>query len=78
MLFVGLEQGARPAPPADRPRAEGTAHGPGDRIVLAEQAGILLTIAEKLRPEAGSPPDVRTVEQAAANAPWMIETIVRQ
>ncbi len=43
--------------------------------VLAEDAGALLAIAEKAGPEDVPPPDVATLESAAAKTPWMLETL---
>ncbi len=43
--------------------------------VLAEDAGALLAIAEKPGPEDVPPPDVATLESAAAKTPWMLETL---
>lgn len=55
--------------------AEGTPQDPGERVVLAQDAGALLAIAEKAGPEDVPPPDVTALEAAAAKTPWMLETL---
>jgi hypothetical protein len=55
--------------------AEGTPQDPGDRVVLAEEAGVLLVMAEKAGRGDVPPPDVTTLETASANTTWMLETL---
>jgi hypothetical protein len=55
--------------------AEGTPQDPGDRVILAEEAGALLAIAGKAGPGDIPPPDVTALETAAANTPWMLQTL---
>ncbi|MFJ7049687.1 helix-turn-helix domain-containing protein [Streptomyces sp. NPDC101112] len=55
--------------------AEGTARDPGERVVRAEDLGGLALLAESVLPGGDPPPDVRELEKAAADAPWMLATL---
>ncbi|WP_170297089.1 helix-turn-helix domain-containing protein [Agromyces salentinus] len=55
--------------------SEGTRADPGDRIVLADDAGALLWLVEHLSPGAELPDDVTSVTTHAASAPWLLETL---
>ncbi|MCQ9134164.1 helix-turn-helix domain-containing protein [Streptomyces hilarionis] len=55
--------------------AEGTAQDPGPRIVHADGLGGLALLADLVVPGAEPPPDVRAVEAAAADAPWLLATL---
>ncbi|MFF3846898.1 helix-turn-helix domain-containing protein [Streptomyces sp. NPDC002328] len=55
--------------------AEGTPQDPGPRVVHADELGGLALLADLVAPGAEPPPDVRAVEAAAADAPWMLATL---
>ncbi|MGW0846216.1 helix-turn-helix domain-containing protein [Streptomyces sp. NPDC002787] len=55
--------------------AEGTARDPGERVVYADDLGGIALLAELIAPGAEPPPDVRDVERAAADSPWMLATL---
>ena len=55
--------------------ADGTAQDPGPRIVHADELGGVALLAELVAPGAEPPPDVRDVEAAAVNAPWLLATL---
>ncbi|WP_328835954.1 helix-turn-helix domain-containing protein [Streptomyces europaeiscabiei] len=55
--------------------AEGTAQDPGERVVHAEDLGGIALLAELIAPGAEPPPDVRDLERAAADSPWMLATL---
>ncbi|MDX3618271.1 helix-turn-helix domain-containing protein [Streptomyces europaeiscabiei] len=55
--------------------AEGTAQDPGERVVHADDLGGIALLAELIAPGAEPPPDVRDLERAAADAPWMLATL---
>jgi hypothetical protein len=55
--------------------AAGTPQDPGDRVVLADEAGALLILADKASPRDVPPADIALIESAAASAPWMFETL---
>ncbi len=55
--------------------AEGTARDPGERVAHADALGGIALLAELIRPGAEPPPDVRDVERAAADSPWMLVTL---
>ncbi|MEU6553866.1 helix-turn-helix domain-containing protein [Streptomyces sp. NPDC046915] len=52
-----------------------SAREPGRRVVWAEELGDVALLAELVGPGAEPPPDVRAVEAAAADAPWMLRTL---
>ncbi|MER6784857.1 helix-turn-helix domain-containing protein [Streptomyces sp. NPDC000658] len=55
--------------------AEGTAQDPGPRVVHADGLGGLALLADLVAAGAEPPPDVRAVEAAAADAPWLLATL---
>ncbi|MDX2809012.1 helix-turn-helix domain-containing protein, partial [Streptomyces scabiei] len=55
--------------------AEGTAQDPGERVVHADDLGGIALLAGLIAPGAEPPPDVRDLERAAADAPWMLATL---
>lgn len=55
--------------------AEGTARDPGERVVRADDLGGTALLAELIGPGAEPPPDVRDLERAAADSPWMLATL---
>ncbi|MFD5254354.1 MULTISPECIES: helix-turn-helix domain-containing protein [Streptomyces] len=55
--------------------AEGTAHDPGPRVVYADELGGLALLADLVVPGGEPPADVRAVEAAATDAPWMLATL---
>ncbi|WP_216589321.1 helix-turn-helix domain-containing protein [Streptomyces brasiliscabiei] len=55
--------------------AEGGARDPGERVVYADDLGGLALLAELIAPGAEPPPDVRDLERAAADSPWMLATL---
>ncbi|MFE9450852.1 MFS transporter [Streptomyces sp. NPDC006739] len=55
--------------------AEGTERDPGRRVVYADELGGLAFLADLAVPGAEPPADVRAVEAAAADAPWMLRTL---
>ncbi|GGR84437.1 hypothetical protein GCM10010269_24530 [Streptomyces humidus] len=55
--------------------AEGTAQDPGPRVVEADELGGVALLAGLVVPGAEPPPDVRAVEAAAAEAPWLLATL---
>ncbi|MGW1674313.1 helix-turn-helix domain-containing protein [Streptomyces sp. NPDC002324] len=55
--------------------AEGTAQDPGERVVHADDLGALALLAQLVAPGAEPPPDVRDLERAAADSPWMLATL---
>ncbi|MFF8479954.1 helix-turn-helix domain-containing protein [Streptomyces antibioticus] len=55
--------------------AEGTAHDPGPRVVHADELGGIALLADLVVPGAQPPPDVRALERAAADAPWLLATL---
>lgn len=55
--------------------AEGTARDPGERVVYADDLGGIALLAELIAPGAEPPPDVRDLERAAADSPWMLATL---
>ncbi|MFE7761070.1 helix-turn-helix domain-containing protein [Streptomyces sp. NPDC057438] len=55
--------------------AEGTAQDPGERVVHADDLGGIALLARLIAPGAEPPPDVRDLERAAADAPWMLATL---
>lgn len=55
--------------------AAGTPEDPGERVVLADEAGTLLAIADAADSRDVPPPDVTALESAAAHTPWMLETL---
>lgn len=52
-----------------------SAREPGQRVVWAEELGGVALLAELVGPGAEPPADVRAVEAAAADAPWMLRTL---
>lgn len=68
----GSWEGARTAL---RFTAEGTARDPGERVVYADDLGGIALLAELISPGAEPPPDVRDLERAAADSPWMLTTL---
>ncbi|MFE6617726.1 helix-turn-helix domain-containing protein [Streptomyces sp. NPDC057740] len=55
--------------------AEGTAQDPGPAVVHADELGDVALLAHLVAPGAEPPPDVRTLESAAAAAPWLLTTL---
>jgi hypothetical protein len=55
--------------------ADGTAHDPGPRVVHADELGGVALLAGLVVPGAEPPPDVRTLEAAAASTPWLLATL---
>ncbi|MFJ5266065.1 helix-turn-helix domain-containing protein [Streptomyces sp. NPDC088387] len=55
--------------------ADGTAHDPGPRVVHADALGDIELLAALVSPGAELPADVRAVESAAADAPWLLATL---
>ncbi|MDQ0957108.1 hypothetical protein QFZ66_000986 [Streptomyces sp. B4I13] len=55
--------------------AEGGALDPGPRVVSAEKLGGIALLAELIAPGAEPPPDVRALDTAAADAPWLLTTL---
>ncbi|MDQ0835134.1 hypothetical protein QF032_006978 [Streptomyces achromogenes] len=55
--------------------AEGGALDPGPRVVSAEDLGGIALLAELIAPGADPPPDVRALDTAAADAPWLLTTL---
>ncbi|GIH66064.1 helix-turn-helix domain-containing protein [Microbispora siamensis] len=55
--------------------AEGTPQDPGPRVVHADELGGLAVLAAAVRPGAPPDPDVRALERAGSEAPWMLATL---
>ncbi|MET7452665.1 helix-turn-helix domain-containing protein, partial [Streptomyces sp. NPDC005574] len=55
--------------------ADGTAQDPGRPVVHADELGDLALLARLAAPGADPPPDVRTLETAAAGTPWLLATL---
>ncbi|MFF0814158.1 helix-turn-helix domain-containing protein [Rhodococcus sp. NPDC003318] len=55
--------------------AEGTSADPGPRIVRADDLGALTILIRAADAEKERIPDVRTLDQAATAAPWMLATL---
>ncbi|RBY84690.1 helix-turn-helix domain-containing protein [Blastococcus sp. TF02A-26] len=55
--------------------AAGTDDDPGPRVVSAESLGALALLVRAADAEPGPQPDVRTLDRAAANAPWVLATL---
>ncbi|KOU56986.1 CdaR family transcriptional regulator [Streptomyces sp. MMG1533] len=55
--------------------ADGTAQDPGPRVVYADELGGVALLADLVAPGAEPPPDVRTLEAAAASTPWLLATL---
>lgn len=55
--------------------SDGTAQDPGRRIVRADELGGIALLADLVAPGAEPPSDVRDLEAAAANAPWLLATL---
>ncbi|WP_109004973.1 helix-turn-helix domain-containing protein [Streptomyces rishiriensis] len=72
---TGLPRSWAAARTALRFTAEGTAQDPGPRVVHADELGGLALLADLVVPGAEPPPDVRAVESAAADAPWLLATL---
>lgn len=53
--------------------AEGTADDPGRRVILAHDAGVLLTLVQNTSHSDPQPSDVAALESAATS--WMLETL---
>ncbi|MGW2959341.1 helix-turn-helix domain-containing protein [Streptomyces sp. NPDC001220] len=54
---------------------DGPARQPGPAVVHAEELGGVALLADLVVPGAEPAPDVRAVEAAAADAPWMLRTL---
>ncbi|GHI03412.1 CdaR family transcriptional regulator [Streptomyces cellostaticus] len=54
---------------------EGDGLDPGQRVVCADELGAIGLLADLVVPGAQPHPDVRAVETAAADAPWMLRTL---
>ncbi|ULR54970.1 helix-turn-helix domain-containing protein [Streptomyces deccanensis] len=72
---LGLPGSWEAARTALRFTAEGTARDPGERVVFADDLGGIALLAELTSPGAEPPPDVRDLERAAADSPWMLATL---
>ena len=55
--------------------AAGTAHDPGAHVVHADELGDLALLEKLFVPGAEPPADVRALETAIADAPWMLVTL---
>ena len=55
--------------------AAGTPQDPGARVVHAEELGDLALLERLVVPGAEPPTDVRALETAVADAPWMLQTL---
>jgi hypothetical protein len=55
--------------------AEGTVQDPGPRVVHADELGGIALLADLVVPGAEPPPDARSLEAAAATAPWLLATL---
>ncbi|MEH0548564.1 helix-turn-helix domain-containing protein [Streptomyces sp. B21-105] len=55
--------------------AEGGPLDPGPWVVSAEELGGVALLAELIAPGAEPPPDVRALDTAAADAPWLLTTL---
>ncbi|MEU1185354.1 helix-turn-helix domain-containing protein [Streptomyces sp. NPDC005820] len=55
--------------------AAGTGQDPGERVVHADDLGSIAALAELVVPGAVPLPDVRALEAATADAPWMLITL---
>ncbi|MDX3802192.1 helix-turn-helix domain-containing protein [Streptomyces sp. AK04-3B] len=55
--------------------AEGGALDPGPRVVYADELGGIALLAELVAPGGEPPPDVRALDRAAADAPWLLATL---
>ncbi|MFC8146853.1 helix-turn-helix domain-containing protein [Streptomyces paradoxus] len=55
--------------------AEGTPQDPGPQVVHAEELGGIALLADLVTPGSEPPPDVRALEAAAANTPWLPATL---
>jgi hypothetical protein len=55
--------------------ADGTAQDPGPRVVHADELGGVALLADLVAPGAEPPPDVWTLEAAAATTPWLLVTL---
>jgi hypothetical protein len=56
--------------------AEGTERDPGPRVVHADQLGGLAVLAAVIEPDTEPIADVRAIERARAEAPWVLATLV--
>ncbi len=75
VAVLGLPGSWAEARTALRFTAEGTAQDPGERVVHADDLGGIALLAGLIAPGAEPPPDVRDLERAAADAPWMLATL---
>ncbi|WP_200308595.1 helix-turn-helix domain-containing protein [Streptomyces adelaidensis] len=73
--LLGLPGSWEGARTALRFTAEGTAQDPGERVVHADDLGGLALLAQLIAPGSEPPPDVRDLERAAADSPWMLATL---
>ncbi|WP_037682174.1 helix-turn-helix domain-containing protein [Streptomyces griseus] len=55
--------------------AADTAQDPGPRVVYADELGGLALLADLVAPGAEPPPDVRALDAAAADVPWLLVTL---
>ncbi|MEU9457096.1 helix-turn-helix domain-containing protein [Streptomyces sp. NPDC048277] len=55
--------------------AEGTPQDPGERVVYADDLGGIAALAGFVAPGSFPLPDVRALEAATADAPWMLTTL---
>ncbi|AMW14452.1 hypothetical protein A4E84_36155 [Streptomyces qaidamensis] len=55
--------------------AEGTPQDPGPQVVHADELGGIALLADVVAPGSEPPPDVRALEAAAANTPWLPATL---
>ncbi|GAA5169674.1 helix-turn-helix domain-containing protein [Amycolatopsis dongchuanensis] len=56
--------------------AEGTEQDPGPRVVHAAELGGLAVLAGAVGPDTEPVPDVRALERAASEGPWVLTTLV--
>lgn len=55
--------------------ADGTSRDPGQRVLYAEELGGLALLADLVAPGAEPPEDVRALEAATTEAPWLLATL---
>ncbi|GAV39970.1 helix-turn-helix domain-containing protein [Streptomyces acidiscabies] len=73
--LLSLPDSCAAARTALRFTAEGTSADPGPRVVYADDLGGVALLAETVVPGGEPPPDVRALERAAVEAPWMLATL---
>ncbi|WP_440986391.1 helix-turn-helix domain-containing protein [Streptomyces acidiscabies] len=73
--LLSLPNSCAAARTALRFTAEGTSADPGPRVVYTDDLGGVALLAETVVPGGEPPPDVRALERAAVEAPWMLATL---